>query len=241
MLPGIVLAYWAGLPLAAGAFASGLLCAFATGWIRARSRIKEDTVMGVVFTGLFALGLVLMSRTTTDLHLDHILFGNILGIPRAQLIETAVLSGLVLLVIGALRRDLLLVSFDPAHARALGRPVARLNYLLLALLALAVVSAMQAAGLILVVAMLVTPGATAFLLARRFDEMLLKAVLAAVGSALGGIYASFFLNGSPAACIVVAQALVFLGALLFAPRRGLWRRQSGRQSPPARHRSPRAK
>lgn len=224
VLPGIVLAYWAGLPLAVGAFASGLLCAFATGWIKARSRIKEDTVMGVVFTGLFALGLVLISKTTTELHLDHILFGNILGIERAQLIETSVISTLVLLVVFALRRDLLLVSFDPAHARALGRPVALLNYLLLALLALAVVSAMQAAGLILVVAMLVTPGATAFLLARRFDEMLLKAILVSVLSALGGIYASFFLNGSPAACIVVAQALVFVAALLLAPRRGLLRK-----------------
>ncbi len=225
VLPGIVIAYWAGLPLAVGAFASGLFCAFATGWIKAHSRIKEDTVMGVVFTGLFALGLVLISKTTTDLHLDHILFGNILGISRGQFIETTTLSTLTLVIVLLLRRDLLLVSFDPAHARALGRPVAWLNHLLLALLALSIVSAMQATGLILVVAMLVTPGATAFLLARRFDEMLWKAVLGSVLAATTGIYLSFFLNGSPSACIVLVQALLFVAVLLFAPRNGLLRRR----------------
>ncbi|MBS0657766.1 MAG: metal ABC transporter permease [Verrucomicrobia bacterium] len=224
VLPGIVLANMAGLPLAVGAFASGLLCAFASGWIDAHTRLKEDTTMGVVFTGLFAFGLVLMSKHTSELHLDHILFGNILGLPQAQLMQTAALSIAVLIVFLALRRDFLLIAFDPAQAQALGRPVQRLNHLLLGLLALTIVAAMQAVGLLLVIAMLVTPGATAFLLARRFDDMLLKAVTVAVSSGLIGIYVSFFLDGSPAACIVVAQALVFIAALLFAPRRGLLRK-----------------
>ena len=224
VLPGIVLAYLAGIPLALGAFASGLFCAFATGWVKANSRIKEDTVMGVVFTGLFAFGLVLFSKTPSDLHLDHILFGNILGISTSQLWETGILSAVVLAVILSLRRDLLLVCFDPSHARALGRSVRGLTYLLLILLSLAIVAAMKAVGLILVIAVLITPGATAQLLTQRFDRMLLVAVLVAVGSALTGVYVSYFIDGAPAACIVLVQTLVFVTALLFAPRRGLLRR-----------------
>lgn len=224
VLPGIVLAYIAGIPLAIGAFGSGLFCAVATGWVKANSRIKEDTVMGVVFTGMFAFGLVLFSRTPSDLHLDHILFGNILGITDAQLWETGILSTIVLGVILVLRRDLMLVCFDPNHARALGKSVRGLTYLLLILLSLAIVAAMKAVGLILVIAMLVTPGATALMLTKRFDRMLVVAVSAAVGSALTGVYVSFFLDGSPAACIVLVQTLAFVGALLFAPGRGLLRR-----------------
>jgi manganese/iron transport system permease protein len=223
VLPGIVLAYIAGIPLSIGAFSSGLFCAVATGWVKNNSRIKEDTVMGVVFTGLFAFGLVIFSKTPSDLHLDHILFGNILGISRAQLIETGILSAVVLLVVLALRRDLMLVCFDPSHARALGLSVRALTYVLLILLALAIVAAMKAVGLVLVIAMLVTPGATALLLVSRFDRMLLVAIAAAVGSALTGIYISFFLDGAPAACIVLVQALLFVTALLFTPRHGLLR------------------
>ena len=226
VLPGVVLAYIAGIPLAIGAFVSGLFCAVATGWVKANSRIKEDTVMGVVFTGLFAFGLVLFSKTPSDLHLDHILFGNILGISAAQLWETGIISVVVLAVIFLLRKDLLLVCFDPTHARVLGLSVRGFTYLLLILLSLAIVAAMKAVGLILVIAVLVTPGATALLLTTRFDRMLLIAVLVAVGSALTGVYISYFLDGAPAACIVLVQALAFVVALLFAPRRGLFRRRA---------------
>lgn len=213
VLPGIVLAYIAGIPLAIGAFASGLLCAVSTGWIKTNSRIKEDTVMGVVFTGMFAVGLVLFSKTPSDLHLDHILFGNILGITPAQIKETTILSVIVLAVILTLRRDLLLICFDPSHARVLGRPVKALTYLLLILLSLSIVASMKAVGLVLVIAMLITPGATALLLTKRFDKMLGIAVVIAVGSSLTGIYISFFADGSPAACIVLVQALVFVATL----------------------------
>ncbi|HSI08048.1 MAG: metal ABC transporter permease [Rariglobus sp.] len=213
VLPGIVLSYIAGIPLAIGAFVSGLLCAVSTGWIKSNSRIKEDTVMGVVFTGMFAVGLVLFSKTPSDLHLDHILFGNILGITSAQIKETTILSAIVLAVILTLRRDLLLVCFDPSHARVLGRPVKALTYLLLILLSLSIVASMKAVGLVLVIAMLITPGATALLLTKRFDKMLGIAVLIAVGSSLTGIYVSFFADGSPAACIVLVQALVFVATL----------------------------
>lgn len=225
VLPGIVLAYIAGLPLALGAFATGLLCATGTGWIKRHTRVKEDTVMGVVFTGLFALGLVLYSRTPSDLHLDHILFGNLLGIEPAQFRQTAILSAIVLVVVLALRRTLLLASFDPAQARATGFRVRALDTLLLSLLALAIVAALQAVGVILVVAMLITPGATAFLLARRFDAMLVIAVTVAVFSTAIGVYISFFADASTAACIVLTQALVFVLAMLFAPGRGLLLRQ----------------
>ena len=226
VLPGVVLAYIAGIPLAIGAFVSGLFCAVATGWVKANSRIKEDTVMGVVFTGLFAFGLVLFSKTPSDLHLDHILFGNILGISAAQLWETGIISVIVLAVILLLRKDLLLVCFDPTHARVLGLSVRGFTSLLLILLSLAIVAAMKAVGLILVIAVLVTPGATALLLTTRFDRMLVIAVLVAVGSALTGVYISYFLDGAPAACIVLVQALAFVVALLFAPRRGLLRRRA---------------
>lgn len=224
VLPGIVLAYIVGLPLGVGAFASGLLCATGTGWIKRRTRVKEDTVMGVVFTGLFALGLVLHVKTPSDLHLDHILFGNLLGIEPGQLRETAVLCALVLATVLLLRRTLMLATFDSAHARALGFPLRALDTLLLILLALAIVAALQAVGIILVIAMLVTPGATAFLLVKRFDRMLAVATAAAVFSTLAGAYVSFFADASPAACIVLLQAALFVAALCFAPDKGLLRR-----------------
>lgn len=220
VLPGIVLAYIAGIPLAIGAFGSGLFCAVATGWVKNNSRIKEDTVMGVVFTGMFAVGLVLFSRTPSDLHLDHILFGNLLGVTTPQLWETGVLSIIVLGTTLLLRRDLMLICFDPLHARVIGRPVRGLTYLLLVLLSLAIVASMKAVGLILVIAMLITPGATALLLTQRFDRMLAVATTIAVVSSLAGIYISFFAGASPAACIVLFQALIFVVTLLI---RGLRR------------------
>lgn len=223
VLPGIVIAYAVGLPLPVGAFASGLLCATATGWIKRHTRVKEDTVMGVVFTGLFALGLVLYTKTPSELHLDHILFGNLLGIEPAQLRQTAVLSLLVLAVVIALRRTFMLATFDPSQARALGFSIRKLDTALLVLLALAIVAALQAVGIILVIAMLVTPGATAFLLVRSFDRMLAVASAIAVGSTLIGIYVSYFANASSAACIVLVQATVFVTALCFAPGKGLLR------------------
>lgn len=221
VLPGIVVAYAVGAPLALGAFGSGLLCAIATGWIRANSRVKEDTVMGVVFTGLFAFGLVLFTKVKTDLHLDHILFGNILGIEPRDFTESCVVGGVTLAVVLTLRRDLLLFCFDPNHARAIGLPTRFLYYLLLALLAATIVAALKAVGIILVIAMLVTPGCIAHLLTDRFSRMLWIAGASAVFSSLAGVYVSFFLNASSAACIVLVQTLLFLAALVFAPKYGL--------------------
>ena len=221
VLPGIVVAYAIGAPLALGAFASGLLCAVATGFIKENSRVKEDTVMGVVFTGLFAFGLVLFTKVKSDLHLDHILFGNILGIERRDLIESIVVASVTLIIVLALRRDLLLFCFDPSHARAIGLPTRFLNYLLLALLAATIVAALKAVGIILVIAMLVTPGCIAYLLTDRFGRMLWIATASAVFSSLAGVYVSFFLNASTAACMVLVQSFIFLAALIFAPKHGL--------------------
>ena len=231
VLPGIVVAYAIGAPLALGAFASGLLCAVATGFIRENSRIKEDTVMGVVFTGLFAFGLVLFTKVKSDLHLDHILFGNILGIERRDLMESVVVATVTLAIVLALRRDLLLFCFDPSHARAIGLPTRFLNYLLLALLAATIVAALKAVGIILVIAMLVTPGSIAFLLSDHFGKMLWIATASAVFSSLVGVYISFFLNASTAACMVLVQALIFLVALIFAPKHGLLSRPQSTNKP----------
>lgn len=221
VLPGIVIAYIAGAPLALGAFGAGLLCAVGTGYIKRNSRIKEDTVMGVVFTGLFAIGLVLFSRTPSDMHLDHILVGNILGVTPSQALQTWGLGGIICVVTLALRRDLLLVCFDPGQARVMALPDRFLNYLLLSLLSLAIVVSLQAVGIILVVAMLVTPGSIAHLWTDRFDRMLVVAVVSAVASTVVGIFTSFHLGASTGGCIVLVQALVFVVSLVFAPRHGI--------------------
>jgi ABC-type Mn2+/Zn2+ transport system permease subunit len=221
VLPGIVIAYAAGAPLALGAFVSGLFCAVATGYIKANSRVKEDTVMGVVFTGMFAFGLVIFTKVRTELHLDHILFGNILGIEPRDLVETCLVAGITLAIVLALRRDLLLFCFDQSHARTIGLPTRFLYYLLLALLAATIVAALKAVGIILVIAMLVTPGCIAYLLTDRFGTMLWIAGASAIFSSLAGVYVSFFLNASTSACIVLIQALLFVAALVFAPRHGL--------------------
>src|SRR5215213_7236810 len=196
VLPGIVIAYAIGIPLAVGAFASGLLCAVLTGYIRANSRVKEDTVMGVVFTGLFAFGLVIFTKVKSDLHLDHILFGNILGLEAGDLRDTVIVAGITLAVIMALRRDLLLYCFDPSHARTIGLRTGMLYYLLLSLLAVTIVVSLKAVGIILVIAMLVTPGCIGYLLTDRFNRMLVIATTSAVGSSFLGVYLSFFINGS---------------------------------------------
>jgi manganese/iron transport system permease protein len=226
VLPGIVIAYIIGWPLAVGAFIAGLFCAVSTGFIQQNSRLKEDTVMGVVFTGLFAFGLVLFSRTPSDMHLDHILVGNILGISKSQFAQTLWMGAAVLAVTLVLRRDLLLICFDPGQARVMALPARVLNYLLLGLLSLAIVVSLQTVGIILVIAMLVTPGSIAHLWTDRFDRMIGIAVVAAVISTLVGIFVSYHIDGSPGACIVLVQALVFLVSLLFAPKHGIFKRSS---------------
>jgi manganese transport system permease protein len=198
-----------------------LLSVISIGFIKARSRIKEDTVIGVVFTGLFALGLVLISKVSSSVHLSHILFGDVLGISDADVLQTVIVGGVTLLTVLALRKDLLLFCFDPTHARSIGLNTTFLYYALLVVLALTIVTALQTVGIILVVAMLVTPGATAYLLSDKFDRMLLIAVAGSVFSGVVGTYISYFLDGATGGCIVVLQTLLFLAAFFFAPKHGV--------------------
>lgn len=231
VLPGIVLAYLAGLPLAVGAFAAGLGCAWATGYLKANSRVKEDTAMGIVFSGMFALGLVMFTKVDTDMHLNHVLFGDMLGVTVSDLVETAVVAGLTLVIVLAKRRDLLLYCFDPQHARAIGLPVERLHYGLLILLSLTIVASLKAVGIILVVAMLIAPGAIAFLMTDRFERMLAIAAAVAIGSSVAGTITSFHIDGATGPCIVLIQAAVFVAAFLFGPKGGILRRPATRPEP----------
>lgn len=221
VLPGIVLAYVAAVPLAIGAFIAGLACALFTGYIKENSRVKEDTVMGIVFSGMFAAGLVLFVKIQSDQHLDHILFGNMLGVTPRDIIETGIIAVISLGVITARRKDFLLYCFDPQHARAIGLPVRALHYALLILLSLTIVAALKAVGIILVIAMLIAPGAIGYLMSDRFDVMLITAVAAAVGSTITGTFISFYIDGATGPAIVVIQALLFAGVMVFAPRHGI--------------------
>jgi manganese/iron transport system permease protein len=226
VLPGIVIAFALGLPLALGAFAAGLSCALATGYLKENSRVKEDTVMGIVFSGMFGFGLVLFTKIETDQHLSHILFGDMLGVSWQDLIETAIIALGTLLIVLAKRRDFLLYAFDPQHARAIGLPVKLLHYGLLALLSITIVASLKAVGIILVVAMLIAPGAIGFLLAKRFETMLAIAMSVAIASGVLGTLISFSINGATGPCIVLIQAGVFLLALLFAPGSGMLRKRT---------------
>jgi manganese/iron transport system permease protein len=224
VLPGIVLAFLGGVPLKLGALAAGLGCALATGYIRRNSRLREDAVLAIVFAGMFATGLVLFVKVDTDQHLNHILFGNVLGVSWAEVIETAAVAGPVAVLAALFRRDLFLVCFDPGHARAIGLPAGRLEMVLLAGLALVIVAALAAAGIVLVVAMLIAPGAIGFVATRRFGAMMTVAVAVSVTASVVGVLASFHLDIATAPLIVVLQGLAFVPAVLLSPRgRPVWR------------------
>ena len=219
VLPGVVLAYIAGLPLAVGAFAAGMVCALSVGWLQENSRIKQDTVMGVVFSGMFALGIVLYTSIRTEVHLDHILFGDMLGIAPADLWQTGIIAAFVSAAILVFRADLVLHAFDPTQARASGLRTGFLHYGLLCLLSLTIVAALKAVGIILAIALLIAPGAVAFLLTRRFEAMLAVAVLVAVVCSFGGAYASVFIDSAPAPTIVLLMTAAFVAAFLVTVRR----------------------
>ncbi|BCB17820.1 metal ABC transporter permease [Bosea sp. ANAM02] len=219
VFPGVVLAYILGFPYAIGAFAAGMVCATATGFLKENSRIKQDTVMGVVFSGMFGLGLVLYVKIQSDVHLDHILFGDMLGVSGADIAGAAAIAAFTAAVIAVKWKDLLLHAFDPAQAQAIGLRVKLLHYGLLGLISLTIVGALQAVGIILAIAMLIAPGAIAFLLTRRFATMLLASVAIAVIGSLLGVYLSFFLDSAPAPTIVLLLSLVFVCALVLSSRR----------------------
>jgi manganese transport system permease protein len=221
VMPGVVVAYALGLPFSLGAFVFGVGSVAAIGFVKQKSRIKEDTVIGLVFTGFFALGLVLVSKVRSNIDLTHILFGNVLGISSSDIQQTLLISALVVGLLLVFRRDLLLFCFDPTHARSIGINTGVLHYMLLSVLSLTAVAGLQTVGVILVVAMLVTPGATAYLLTDRFDRMTLLAIARSVLSSLIGVYVSYWSDSSTAGCIVLVQTALFLLAFLLAPRYGI--------------------
>lgn len=221
VLPGVVLAYVLGAPFAVGALVFGLAAVAAIGVIRSTSRVKEDAAIGVVFTTLFALGIVLISVIPSQTDLTHILFGNLLGVGVDDLVQVLVLGAATVAVLLLKRRDLTLFAFDPAHAAAIGLRPRLLSALLLGCLAVTVVVALQAVGVILVVALVIIPGATAYLLTDRFGRMLVLAPLVAAVSAVVGLYLSYYLDTSSGGMVVVAMGAIFLAAYLFAPKHGL--------------------
>ncbi|MGC3939067.1 metal ABC transporter permease [Roseobacter sp. EG26] len=214
VLPGIVLAYILGIPLIIGAFAAGMTCAIATGYLSNNSRVKQDTVMGVVFSGMFGIGIVLYVSVETNAHLDHILFGNMLGVEAHELWTAGIISAGVGLMLALKWKDWLLHSFDPAQAQASGLWVNWLHYGLLAALSLTIVATLSAAGLILAIGLLIAPGAIAFLIVRQFSTMLWVSVLVCMVSMLLGTYASFFLDSAPAPTIVLILTGLFILAFL---------------------------
>jgi manganese/iron transport system permease protein len=214
VLPGIVLAYIIGIPLILGAFAAGMTCALATGYLSANSRVKQDTVMGVVFSGMFGLGIVLYVSVETNAHLDHILFGNMLGVETHELWTSGMISLGVGLMLMLKWKDWLLHSFDPAQARASGLWVNWLHYGLLAALSLTIVATLSAAGLILAIGLLIAPGAIAFLTVRKFSTMLWVSVIVCMASMLLGTYASFFLDSAPAPTIILIMTALFIAAFI---------------------------
>ncbi|MBO0344853.1 metal ABC transporter permease [Roseibium sp. CAU 1637] len=210
VLPGVVLAYILNIPLLIGAFGAGMTCALLTGYLKENSRVKQDTVMGVVFSGMFGFGLVLYTKITSNVHLDHILFGNMLGVGSADLLTAGLISLVVTGLLLVFWKDLLLHAFDPAQAKAIGLRVKWLHYGLLCVLSLTIVGTLKAVGLILAVGLLIGPGAIAFLITRRFAQMMMVAVGVTVLSLTGGIYLSFFLDSAPAPTAILLMTALFL-------------------------------
>ena len=227
VLPGVVLAWITGLPLIVGAFAAGMSCAMLTGYLSYNSRIKQDTVMGVVFSGMFGIGIIMYTSITTNQHLDHVLFGNMLGVGAQDLWTAGLISAFVTAFLVLKWKDLLLHAFDPAQAQASGLHTGVLHYGLLAVLSLTIVATLTATGLILAVALLVTPGAIAFLVVRSFGPMLIVSVLVCIASMFAGVYASFFLDSAPAPTIVLILTAIFVLAFI---NRLLVTRRTSRQA-----------
>ena len=214
VLPGVVAAYLLGIPLIVGAFIAGMFCTLATGFLSDNSRVKQDTVMGIVFSGMFGLGIVMYTKVSTDVHLDHILFGNMLGVGTTDLWTAGLIALFVAAIVIAKRQDFLLHAFDPIQAQAVGLRVGWLHYGLLALISLTIVATLSAVGIILSIGLLIAPGAIAFLLTWQFARMLPIAVGVTMLSSLLGVYASFYLDSAPAPTIILILTIIFIAAFI---------------------------
>jgi manganese/iron transport system permease protein len=218
VLPGVVLAYLLNIPLIIGAFCAGMFCALATGFLKENSRVKQDTVMGIVFSGMFGAGIVMYTKISTDVHLDHILFGNMLGVGGQDLWTAGLIALGVTAVILAKRRDFMVHAFDPVQAQAVGLRVRWLHYGLLAMISLTIVATLSAVGIILSIGLLIAPGAIAFLVTRRFDHMLAVAVAVTLVAGFAGVYLSFFLDSAPAPTVILILTGAFVIAIAWSVR-----------------------
>ncbi len=220
IVPGVAGAYILGFPFAAGAFFAGILAALGMAFVKQRSRLREDAVIGLVFTSLFALGLLMASIWPTSVSIQTIVLGNILAIADEDVVQVAVIAAISLAVLALKWKDLMVAFFDESHARSVGLNPAALKVLFFTLLSACTVAALQTVGACLVIAMVVTPGATAYLLTDRFGRLVLISVAIGAGTSFVGAYISYFLDGATGGVIVTLQSLLFLAAFYFAPKHG---------------------
>lgn len=227
VLPGLAVAFVLGINLSVGAFVAGILSTLAIAWIRTRSPLKEDAAMGIVLSAFFALGVTLITliQKNNKIDLNHFLFGNILGVTAADVRDTVIIAGIVVLVVFALYKELLFYTFDPLGAQAVGLPVNLLNFGLMALIALTVVASLKAVGVVLVLSLLITPGATAYLLVPRLHQVMFLGAAIGIFSSISGMYLSYWFNLPSGPAIVLVTSGLFVLALLLGPKSGLWRRQ----------------
>ncbi len=221
IVPGVAGAYMLGLPFSAGAFLSGGLAAGAMLFLNHRTRLKEDAIIGMIFTSFFGVGLFMVSLSPTSVNIQTIVLGNILAITPSDTLQLAIIGGVTLLILLLKWKDLMVTFFDENHARSIGLKPLALKLLFFTLLAASTVAAMQTVGAFLVIAMVVTPGATAYLLTDRFQRLIVIAALLGAGTSFVGAYVSYFLDGATGGIIVVLQTLIFLAAFVLAPKHGL--------------------
>lgn len=226
IVPGVALAYILSLPYAVGAFFAGLLAAISMSIVRHKTALREDAVIGIVFTTFFAIGLLMVSLNPTSVNIQAIILGNILAISDADIMQVVIISAICLFALILKWKDLMAVFFDERHARSIGLPVNALKILFFTLLSAACVAALQTVGACLVIAMVVTPGATAYLLTDKFGRLIIVSVSIGTLSSAIGAYASYFLDANPGGLIVCLQTLIFLSAFIFAPKHGLIKRKA---------------
>ncbi|WP_240231553.1 metal ABC transporter permease [Devosia lacusdianchii] len=221
IVPGVAGAYMLGLPFSLGAFFSGGLAAGAMLFLTQRTKLKEDAVIGLIFTAFFGLGLFMISLSPTSVNIQTIVMGNILAVTPEDTLQLVIIAVVTLAVMFVIWKDLMVTFFDESHARSIGLNPPLLRVVFFTLLAACTVAAMQTVGAFLVIAMVVTPGATAYLLTDRFPRLILIAIAVGTLSSAIGAYISFFLDGATGGVIVVLQTVVFLLAFIFAPKHGL--------------------
>lgn len=221
VVPGVAGAYMLGLPYAFGAFLSGGLAAAAMLFISQRSALRNDAIIGLVFTGFFGLGLFMVSLSPTSVDINTIVFGNILAIAPADALQLVFIAGITLILLLIYWRDIMVVFFDESHARSIGMRINAIKIMFFTLLSASTVAALQTVGAFLVIAMVVTPGATAYLLTDRFPRLIVISVAIGAGSSVVGAYLSFFIDGATGGVIVLLQTLLFLMAFVFAPKHGV--------------------